>query len=102
LKLYCLKYTPGVKKRRRYLIYYAISILTEKYDEKIEIIKDKEGVEIVVKKINAVYKQIKKNEFGPKVDYLMADIKKSSIEKSIDKMQLLNKYDFGMRETGDE
>jgi hypothetical protein len=99
LKLYCLKYTPGVKKRRRYLIYYAISILTEKYDEKIEIIKDKEGVEIVVKKINAVYKQIKKNEIGPKVDYLMADIKKSSIEKSIDKMQLLNKYDFGMRET---
>jgi hypothetical protein len=81
------------------LIYYAISILTEKYDEKIEIIKDKEGVEVVVKKINAVYKQIKKNEFGPKVDYLMADIKKSSIEKSIDKMQLLNKYDFGMRET---
>jgi hypothetical protein len=99
LKLYCLKYTPGVKKRRRYLIYYAISILTEKYDEKIEIIKDKEGVEIVVKKINAVYKQIKKNEIGPKVDYLMADIRKSSIEKSIDKMQLLNKYDFGMRET---
>jgi predicted peroxiredoxin len=102
LKLYCLKYTPGVKKRRRYLIYYAISILTEKYDEKIEIIKDKEGVEIVVKKINAVYKQIKKNEFGPKVDYLMTDVRKSSIEKSIDKMQLLNKYDFGMRETGDE
>lgn len=29
----------------------------------------------------------------------MTDIKKSSIEKSIDKMQLLNKYDFGMRET---
>ena len=45
---------------------------------------------------------IKKNEIGPKVDYLMADIKKSSIEKSIDKMQLLNKYDFGMRETGDD
>jgi hypothetical protein len=32
----------------------------------------------------------------------MADIKKSSIEKSIDKMQLLNKYDLGMRETDHE
>jgi hypothetical protein len=84
LKLYCLKYTPGVKKRRRYLIYYAISILTEKYDTKVDIIKDKEIVETVVKKINAVYKQIKKNEIGPKVDYLMCDIKKSNIEKTID------------------
>ena len=98
LKLYCLKYTPGVKKRRRYLIYYAISILTEKYDTKVEIIKDKDLVETVVKKINAIYKQIKKNEIGPKVDYLMCDIKKSNVEKSIDKLQLLNKYDFGMRD----
>ena len=98
LKLYCLKYTPGVKKRRRYLIYYAISILTEKYDTKVEIIKDKDLVENVVKKINAIYKQIKKNEIGPKVDYLMCDIKKSNTEKSIDKLQLLNKYDFGMRD----
>ena len=98
LKLYCLKYTPGVKKRRRYLIYYAISILTEKYDTKVDIIKDKEIVETVVKKINAVYKQIKKNEIGPKVDYLMCDIKKSNIEKTIDKLQMVNKYDFGMRD----
>jgi cellobiose-specific phosphotransferase system component IIB len=96
--LYCLKYTPGVKKRRRYLIYYAISILTEKYDTKVDIIKDKEIVETVVKKINAVYKQIKKNEIGPKVDYLMCDIKKSNIEKTIDKLQMVNKYDFGMRD----
>ena len=98
LKLYCLKYTPGVKKRRRYLIYYAISILTEKYDTKVEIIKDKDLVETVVKKINAIYKQIKKNEIGPKVDYLLCDIKKTNTEKSIDKLQLLNKYDFGMRD----
>ena len=98
LNLYCLKYTPGVKKRRRYLIYYAISILTEKYDTKIEITKDKELVESVVKKINAVYKQIKKNEIGPKVDYLMTDIRKSSLEKSIDKLQMMNKFDFIMNE----
>jgi hypothetical protein len=98
LKLYCLKYTPSVKKKRRYLIYYAISILTEKYDTKIEIIKDKELVETVVKKINSVYKQIKKNEIGPKVDYLMTDIRKSSLEKTIDKLQMINKYDYIMNE----
>ena len=98
LKLYCLKYTPSVKKKRRYLIYYAISILTEKYDTKIEIIKDKELVETVVKKINSVYKQIKKNEIGPKVDYLMTDIRKSSLEKTIDKLQMINKYDYILNE----
>lgn len=98
LKLYCLKYTPGVKKKRRYLIYYAVSILTEKYDTKIEIIKDKELVETVVKKINSVYKQIKKNEIGPKVDYLMTDIRKSSLEKTMDKLQMVNKFDFIMNE----
>ncbi len=97
LKLYCIKYTPGVKKRRRYLIYYAISILTEKYDTKIEITKDKTLVENVVNKINSVYKQIKKNEKSPKVDYLTTDITKTNIEKTIDKLQLVNKYDLGMR-----
>lgn len=96
LKLYCLKYTPGVKKRRRYLIYYAISIITEKYDTKIDITKDKELVETVVKKINAIYKQIKKNEVGPKVDYLMTDVRKSNLEKTIDKLQILNKFDISM------
>lgn len=96
LKLYCLKYTPGVKKRRRYLIYYAISIITEKYDTKIDITKDKELVETVVKKINAIYKQIKKNEVGPKIDYLMTDVRKSNLEKTIDKLQILNKFDIGI------
>jgi hypothetical protein len=96
LKLYCLKYTPGVKKRRRYLIYYAISIITEKYDTKIDITKDKELVETVVKKINSIYKQIKKNEVGPKIDYLMTDVRKSNLEKTIDKLQMLNKFDINM------
>jgi hypothetical protein len=101
LKLYCLKYTPGVKKRRRYLIYYAISIITEKYDTKIEITKDKELVENVVKKINAIYKHIKKNEMGPKVDYLMTDVRKSNLEKTIDKLQMLNKFDIGIHNYGE-
>jgi len=99
ISLYCLKFTPGVKKKRRYLIYFAISILTEKFDSTIEIIQsqNKEIIENVIKKINSVYKQIKKNEICPQTDYLMADVKKSSLDKTIGKLDKINSMDLIIR-----
>ncbi len=97
LHLYCIKFTPGVKKKRRYLIYFAISIVTEKYDSSIEITQDKEVVEIVVKKINSVYKQIKKNEISPQTDYLLADVKKSNLDKTIEKLDKINSMNLIIR-----
>ena len=36
LNLFCLKYTPGTRRKRKYLIYYVINLLTEPLDDKIK------------------------------------------------------------------
>ena len=40
LTIYCIKYTPGVKRKRRFLIYFAIALLTETVDFKLNIINN--------------------------------------------------------------
>jgi len=65
LKLYCLRYLDGVKKKRRYLIYFAICLLTEPVVMDQEIVSNKELIEIVVKKIDTIYKQVKKKRGCP-------------------------------------
>jgi hypothetical protein len=62
LDIFCIKYSGGVKRKRRFLIYFAIAILTEQIDLGIEMITNKEQIDFIVKKINLVYKDIKKNE----------------------------------------
>ena len=92
LKLYCLRYTDGVKKKRRYLIYFAICLLTEPVIMTQEMVSNKETIETVVKKIDTVYKQVKKNEIAPNVDYLTISSGgvKSDLDKTIEKMDKLN------------
>ena len=90
-ELFCIRYTSGVKKRRKYLLYFAISLLTEKFDPKIDIIENKTTVDNITKKINLIYKEIKKNEQAPVTDYLFMGIeKKSNREKSFEKLDVLN------------
>jgi hypothetical protein len=93
LKLYCLRYTDGVKKKRRYLIYVAICLLTEPVVLTQEMVTNKDTIETVVKKIDTVYKQVKKNEIAPKTDYLMGSASggaKTDLDKTIEKMDKLN------------
>lgn len=90
LTLYCLRYTPGVKKKRKYLLYFAISLVTERYNTQIEIIHDKSLVDNIVKKIDLVYKEIKKNEIKPDTDYLFSGLEKSNQEKTIEKLDMMN------------
>ena len=102
LKLYCLRYTDGVKKKRRYLIYFAICLLTEPVIMTQEIVSNKETIESVVKKIDTVYKQVKKNEIAPKMDYLAGSMgggAKSDLDKTIEKMDKLNSMNTIIRMT---
>jgi len=70
LTLFCIRYTHGCKKRRRFLMYFAVSLLTEKIDTNKELISPSIDINKTIEKINIIYKQIKKNEEAPNTDYL--------------------------------
>lgn len=96
--LFCIKYTTASCKKRRYLLYFAVSLLTESVRTDIELITDKTIIAVVVKKINSIYKQIKKNEHSPNTEYLFANIDRANtFERSIKQMELVNSVDIQFR-----
>lgn len=89
--LFCIKYTTGTNKRRRYLLYFAVALLTEEIPNDIELMPDKPTIMSVCDNINLIYKQIKKKEHKPVTDYLFANIEKeASLNASMQKMDLVN------------
>jgi hypothetical protein len=91
LDLFSIKYTYAVKKKRRYLLYFAVEIVTENIPTKIEILdtKEKPIVNNVVQKINMIYKTIKKNEEKSNSGYLLENLpseKRTNAEKTIEKL----------------
>ena len=94
LSLFTLKYTSGCQKKRKYILYFAVSLLCENICIDEEIIR-KTQVDIVnniIKKIDSVYKQIKKNEISPGTEYLFKDVKASNLEKTIEKLEKMNSF----------
>jgi len=90
-KLFCLKYSNGAKRKRKYLIYYSIALLTEHVDNSIKIINNPNLIEKIKKKINIIYKQIKVNEIKPKTDYLFNNSYNSgNLEKTIERLEKMN------------
>lgn len=91
ITIFSIKYTTAASKRRRYLIYFAIALLTEPVPMNIELINNKAMVESVVSKIDDIYSQIKKNEESPNTDYLFANLEQQTdLEKSIRQIELMN------------
>ena len=92
--MFCIKYSTASSKKRRYLLYYAISLLTEKISSDVELVTNREILQNVINKIDDVYKQIKKNEQAPKTEYLFNGLdKKRALEKSIKQMEILGQLD---------
>lgn len=92
--IFCIKYTTASCKKRRFLLYFAISLLTEDVNRQSEIMPKSEILSQVIENINTIYSQIKKNEHSPNTDYLFANVdKQSSIEKSLLQMDMLNSVD---------
>lgn len=93
LSLFSLQFTHGVVRRRKFLIYSAISMLTEMIDTSEELVKDKEWVNKIVEKVDQIYIQIKGNEISPQMDYLFMDSKKSNLDKTIAKLEKMNHFE---------
>ena len=94
LSLYSLKYSSCCFKKKRNLVYFAVSLLCENinYDEEIIRETQKTVVSNVLKKIDLVYKQIKKNEVSPEMDYLFKNVKSNNLEKTIEKLETMNTF----------
>ena len=94
LSLFTLKYSNSCNKRRKYILYFVVSLLCENVNTDEEIIRDKqkEVVSNVIKKIDSIYRQIKINEISPGTEYLFKDAKASNLEKTIEKLDKMNSF----------
>ena len=79
-----------MKKRRKYLIYYAVSLLTDPIDLTIDIIANKKELDMIIKKIGIVYKDVKKHEESLNVDYLFNGVERSNLDKTIERLEKMN------------
>lgn len=88
LELFSLRFSSGVKRRRKYLIYNAISLLTEPVNYNIEIISNINLLKQIVENINLIYKDIKKSEIPP--DNYQSHSNLSKTVERLEKMKLID------------
>lgn len=93
LELFGIRYTYAIKKKRRYLLYFALQLIIQQSNLSISIAEPNtiDNCNIMLKNINQIYKKIKTNEQSPNTEYLEKDIKhvKSNIEKSLEKIKII-------------
>ena len=94
LNLFCIKFTPGVRRKRLHLVYFAISLLTMECNYKVPIIENKVLIENITKKIDGIYKQVKKNEIKPETDYLYHGLNQNNLENTLRKLDIMNNINF--------
>lgn len=95
LSLFSLRYTSTCLKKRKYILFFAVSVLCENVSLEEEILRESQKAVMsnIVKKIDSIYKQIKKNEESPGTDYLFKDTKSVELEKTIEKLETMNSFE---------
>lgn len=91
-ELFCIKFKPGSKTKRRFLIYNALTFITNGVDTSIDIYTEELKITNIKNKINTIYKQVKKNEITPKTDYLFNNsiAERGNLENTIAKLETMN------------
>lgn len=64
LSLFSIAFVPASKERRRFLVYYAISLCCESIPLDVELISDKKIIEKAYDKVSVMYEEIKKQEIN--------------------------------------
>ena len=95
LNLFSSKYTTACAKKRKFIIYFAASLLTETVSATCEITKNKEKIAGIVENIHVLYKQVKQNEHSPNTDYLFSNLGRSNLDKTIEKLEKMNAFGAG-------
>ena len=90
LNLFLLKYNFTNNKKKKFLLYTAIELLTKPIDFNQEIIKEKEKMNIVLNNTDIIYQQIKKNEHKPNTDYLFHNTQNNNLNTTISRLEKMN------------
>ena len=67
-----------------------MALLCENVDYAVDIVQNKTSVDTIVKKIDHVYRDVKKNEIAPATNYLFNGVAKSSMDKTIERIEKMN------------
>ena len=88
LDIFCLKYTSGTKRKRKYILYNCISILNEPLDISLPIWNDKSQIMRVSQKINVIYKEIKKNETSTEPHLPV----RNNLTNTLEKIEIMSRH----------
>lgn len=88
LDLFKIRFSAGVKRKRRHLLYFAVALLCEPLDLSVPAIGDELIVKTVVKNIGLVYAQVKQSEVAYK-DFIPKNKKDKQKLRSLEKMNVL-------------
>jgi hypothetical protein len=89
--LFTIKYTTSTKRKRVYIIYWAVYLAIDKVDTATQIIKDKKTIDVYVKTGEKMFKHLKKNEVlkKGKMEY-SGEYNEGYLENSLKKLEYMN------------
>jgi hypothetical protein len=88
--IFIKRYSYTENKKKIFLLYFVISLLTETHDYSIHLMDDPEKIKGVVNNIHTLYKQVKQNEVSPEVK----DTKQTNLTKTIERLEKMNSLNF--------
>jgi hypothetical protein len=94
LELYCIKFTAGCKQKRRFLLYFCVALLTEPVDFTREINSQRTEVDFMVKKIDVIYKALKKNEVSLEHDLVVQNTTRTNLDKSMERLDVVSRMNL--------